>query len=102
MPKKTSYSNSFLKNENKKLRNILSIVRSENDLKLKKKDETIKHLRREVKRLNKKFLLYFQSVDLDSDSDTDYETPSIHTEIDIHCSDTDSDDNTHKRKNIFN
>jgi len=101
MPLKSSYSNTFLKNENKKLRNILSIVRSENNLKLKKKDETIKHLRREVRRLNKKFLLYFQSVDLDtdSDSDMDYNTSTIY---DIHCSDTDSDEHTHKRKNIFN
>ena len=101
MPLKSSYSNTFLKNENKKLRNILSIVRSENNLKLKKKDETIKHLRREVRRLNKKFLLYFQSVDLDtdSDSDMDYNTSTIY---DIHCSDSDSDEHTHKRKNIFN
>ena len=101
MPLKSSYSNTFLKNENKKLRNILSIVRSENNLKLKKKDETIKHLRREVRRLNKKFLLYFQSVDLDtdSDSDMDYNTSTIY---DIHCSDTDSDEHTHRRKNIFN
>jgi hypothetical protein len=71
-------------------------------LKLKKKDETIKHLRKEIVRLNKKFILYFQSVDLDTDSETDYETPHTQTELDFHCSDTDSDEYTHKRKNIFN
>ncbi len=100
MPFKTSKSNTVLKNENKKLRNIISILRSENDLKLKKKDETIKYLRKELMRLNKKFILYFNHNDIDSD--TDYETPSTHTEIDIHCSDTDSDEDTYKRKNIFN
>ena len=102
MPKKLSYSNTFLKNENKKLRNLLSIVRSENNLKLKKKDETIKHLRKEIVRLNKKFILYFQSAELDTESETDYETTPTYTELNIHCRDTDSDEDTHKRKNIFN
>jgi hypothetical protein len=101
MPFKTSKSKTELTIENRKLRNLLSIIRSENNLKLKKKDETIKHLRKEIVRLNKKFILYFQSVDLDTDSETDYET-TTGTEIDIHCSDTDSDEDTHKRKNIFN
>jgi len=101
MPFKTSKSKTELTIENRKLRNLLSIIRSENNLKLKKKDETIKHLRKEIVRLNKKFILYFQSVDLDTDSETDYET-TTDTEIDIHCSDTDSDEDTHKRKNIFN
>jgi hypothetical protein len=41
-------------------------------------------------------------VDLDTDSETDYETPHTQTELDFHCSDTDSDEYTHKRKNIFN
>jgi len=101
MPFKTSKSKTELTIENRKLRNLLSIIRSENNLKLKKKDETIKHLRKEIVRLNKKFILYFQSVDLDTESETDYET-TTGTEIDIHCSDTDSDEDTHKRKNIFN
>jgi len=100
MPFLKNKSKTELTLENRKLRNILAILRSENELKLKKKDRTIKTLRQEIKRLNKKFILYFNHND--TDSDTDYETPSTGTEIDIHCSDTDSDADTHRRKNIFN